>query len=100
MGTDTSGKRANQKLKPYIVLQILQRETDENHVLSAMEIAAALDELGIEAERRSIYRDIEEINIVNWLLENKDSNIDEAAAAIKADEYYGLMPPENLLEKA
>ena len=40
MGTDTSGKRANQKLKPYIVLQILQRETDENHVLSAVEIAA------------------------------------------------------------
>ena len=33
MGTDTSGKRAYQKQKPYIVLQILQRETDENHVL-------------------------------------------------------------------
>ena len=41
MGTDTGGKRDNQKLKPYIVLQILQRETDENHVLSAMEIDAA-----------------------------------------------------------
>ena len=51
MGTDTSGKRAYQKLKPYIVLQILQRETDENHVLSAVEIAVALDELGIEAGR-------------------------------------------------
>ncbi len=87
MGTESSGKRAYQKLKPYIVLQILQRETDENHVLSAVEIAAALDELGIEAERRSIYRDIEEINIVNWLLENKGSTVDEAAAAIEADKY-------------
>lgn len=87
MGTDTSGKRANQKLKPYIVLQILQRETDENHVLSAVEIAAALDELGIEAERRSIYRDIDEINIVNWLFENRGSTIQEAEKAIKADKY-------------
>ncbi len=42
MWTDSSGKRANQKLKPYIVLQILQRETDENHVLSSVKIAAAL----------------------------------------------------------
>jgi hypothetical protein len=42
MGSATCGKRDNQELKPYIVLQILQRETDENHVLSAVEIAAAL----------------------------------------------------------
>ncbi len=40
MGTDTSGKRDHQKLKPYIILQILQRETDDNHVMSAVEIAA------------------------------------------------------------
>ena len=70
MGTDTSGKRDHQKLKPYIVLQILQRETDENHVLSAMEIAAALELFGIDAERRNIYRDIDEFNKVNWILEN------------------------------
>ncbi len=43
MGSATGGKRDNQKLKPYIALQILQRETDENHVLSAKEIAAALE---------------------------------------------------------
>jgi hypothetical protein len=54
MGAPSSGKRANQKLKPYIVLQILQRETDENHVMSAVEIAAALDELGIETKRCNI----------------------------------------------
>ena len=57
MGTKGSGKRAYQKLKPYIVLQILQRETDENHVMSAVEIAAALSVLGIDAERRCIFRD-------------------------------------------
>ena len=83
MGTKDSGKRDHQKLKPYIILQILQRETDENHVMSAVEIAAALSVLGIDAERRSIYRDIEEINKVNWLLENQDSTIEDAEEAPK-----------------
>jgi predicted DNA-binding transcriptional regulator YafY len=85
MGTGSSGKRDHQKLKPYIVLQILQRETDADHTLSAMEIAAALEEMGIEAERRSIYRDIDEINKVNWLLENEGSTIQEAEEALSSD---------------
>ena len=29
------GKKANQKMKPYIVLQYLMKHTDENHVASA-----------------------------------------------------------------
>jgi hypothetical protein len=66
----TYGRLDHQKLKPYIVLQLLQKETDENHVLSAMEIAAALELFGIDAERRNIYRDIDEFNKVNWILEN------------------------------
>lgn len=33
MGAPGSGKREHQKLKSYIVLQILLRETDENHTL-------------------------------------------------------------------
>ncbi len=81
------GKKINQKLKPYLVLQILLRETDEDHLLTAPEIAAVLEEWGIEAERRSIYRDIEEINKAAWLLENEGSTIQEAEATIKADEY-------------
>lgn len=56
------GKKPNQKLKPYLVLQILMENTDENHIMSAADIVAALDEMGIYAERRSIYTDIEEIN--------------------------------------
>lgn len=87
MGAPGSGKRDHQKLKPYIILQILQRETDENHVMSAVEIAAALSVLGIDAERRSIYRDIDEINKVNWLLENQDSTIEDAEEALAADKY-------------
>lgn len=56
-----SGKRPNQKLKPYLVLQILMEHTDEEHVLCAAEIVDYLDEMGIFAERRSIYTDIDEI---------------------------------------
>ncbi len=47
-----------------------------------------LAELGIDAERRSIYRDIEEINKALWLLENEDYDADIFAAeeAIETDE--------------
>ncbi len=86
MGAQGSGKRDHQKLKSYIVLQILQRETDDNHVMSAMEIGAVLEELGIDAERRSIYRDIDEINKVLYMLENKCS-IQEAEETIDDPEY-------------
>ena len=81
------GKKPNQKLKPYIVLQYLLKATDENHVATAYDIIAFLEECGITAERRSIYRDIEDINKVLWMMENPDSTIDEAEEAIAADEY-------------
>ena len=47
------GKKFNQKLRPYLVLQILMRETDEDHLMDAFQICDALEELGIDAERRS-----------------------------------------------
>ena len=56
------GKQVNQKVKPYIVLQYLLKMTDDEHTQTASEICAYLQECGISAERRSIYRDIEEIN--------------------------------------
>lgn len=82
------GRKANQKMKPYLVMEYLMRHTDENHAESADNIAAYLQELGIDAERRSIYRDIEEINKAFWLLENEDDDADIFAAeeAIETDE--------------
>ncbi len=65
------GKKANQKLKPYLVQQYLLKNTDESHVADAYDIIDFLNRCGIEAERRSIYRDIEDINKVMWLMENK-----------------------------
>ena len=79
------GRQPNQRLKPYLVLQFLLKETDENHVLSADEIVAYLDEIGVNAERRSIYKDIGEINKVAWIIEN-GGTIQEAEKAIADEE--------------
>lgn len=79
------GKKPNQKIKPYVVLQYLLRSTDENHVATAMDIVAYLEECAISAERRSIYRDIEEINRVALMLD-EDCTIDEAAEMLEHDE--------------
>ena len=86
------GKKPNQKLKPYLVQQYLLRNTDEDHLVDAADIIAFLEDCGITAERRSIYRDIEDINKVMWLMENKaddEDGIDISAAekAITADKY-------------
>ena len=85
------GKKPNQKLKPYLVQQYLLKNTDEDHVASAYDIIDFLEQCGVAAERRSIYRDIEDINKVMWLMENKqddedDIDIDAAEEALAADE--------------
>lgn len=77
------GKRNNQKMKPFIVMKFLQRNTDENHSCSAKDIIDYLwNECGITADRRSIYRDIEEINRVMYMLEN-EVNIETAAEELE-----------------
>jgi len=79
------GKQVNQKIKPYVVLQYLLKYSDENNVCSAFDIIAFLEDCGLSAERRSIYRDIEEINKVSLMLENECS-IDEAEEMLLDDE--------------
>ena len=84
------GRKNNQKLKPYLVLQYLLKYTDEDNVASASDIIGFLEDCGIYAERRSIYRDIEDINRIMWLLEN-ESSIDEAESALAADDTEKLV---------
>lgn len=80
------GKKPNQKLKAYLVYEYLKKNTDEENSLSATDIVSYLQERGIEAERRSIYRDIEDINKLFYLLENEDADMYEAEEEIEADE--------------
>lgn len=68
------GSQPHQKMKPYLVYDYLLRETDMNNVRSAYDIAEYLaGEFGINADRRSIYSDIDEINLVLYALENECS---------------------------
>ena len=50
---------ANQKLKLLYLADILKRDTNEDHVLSAIDLTKRLADYGISSERKSIYSDIE-----------------------------------------
>ena len=84
-GTKTSGRKFNQRMKPYLIHQYLLRESDSNHVVTRKELEAYLKENDIDAERRSIYRDIEEINKAIYMVEN-DATYEEAEDALFEDE--------------
>ena len=85
-----NGRQANQKMKPYLVFQYLMRQSDENHVVHAHDIVAYLEnDCGITAERRSIYRDIEEINRALLILD-EGCTMQEAEEMLAEDAYGTL----------
>ena len=55
-------RKEGQKLKLLTLLEILARETDESHPLSVPRMVELLKERGIDAERKSVYDDIQTIN--------------------------------------
>lgn len=52
-------KSINRKLKLFYLREILLENTDEGHYLTMNEIIGALENVGIKAERKSIYNDID-----------------------------------------
>ena len=52
-------RKEGQKRKLLVLLQILARETDEKHPLSVPQLVEKLQEQGIEAERKSVYNDLD-----------------------------------------
>ena len=54
-------KGINQKLKILYLMKILLENTDETHSINMPEIIEALESYGINAERKSIYSDIESL---------------------------------------
>lgn len=55
--------RSNQKLKIMYLMKILMENTDEEHAITLVEIVSKLKEYGINAERKSLYSDIENLRI-------------------------------------
>lgn len=84
-GDGRQGRKQHQKLKSYIVMNFLLKNTDEDHPASASDIIDYLADFDIYAERRSIYRDIQEINEVTYALEH-ECRMKFAEEAIAADE--------------
>ena len=85
--TEKGGRRQDQRLKAYLVLQILMRETDSENVLSGESIGRKLSGWGINGESHSIYKDIKAINKASWLLRHPDKTIEDAAEAMERDKY-------------
>lgn len=53
------GRSENQKLKLLYLKELFETQTDEQHLLTMQEILDELAKLGIHAERKSIYDDLE-----------------------------------------
>lgn len=56
-------KLSHQKLKMMYLAQILMEQTDEEHTITVPEMIAELSKLGISAERKSIYDDLEYLRL-------------------------------------
>ena len=52
----------NQKLKLLYLIKILSEETDDRHGLTMQEIIAHLNEYEVAADRKTLYRDLEELD--------------------------------------
>ena len=79
-------QKNDRKIKPYLVHEYLMRYSDVNHVVSASELVGYLQECKIYAERRSIYRDIEEINKAILLTQRDGYGIPRAETYKEAEE--------------
>nr|MCR4901227.1 WYL domain-containing protein [Butyrivibrio sp.] len=54
-------KGANQKLKLYYLMKIMQEKTDDDHHLTMSQIMQELAKYDVTAERKSIYSDFAEM---------------------------------------
>ena len=54
-------KGSNQKLKIVYLIKILTEKTDEQHSITMNEIISELKAYGVNAERKSLYNDIENL---------------------------------------
>lgn len=66
-------RNSGQKLKLLYLLQILERETDENHAITTKDIINRLEEYGVTAERKSIYDDVAKLQDFGYDIIQKDS---------------------------
>ena len=61
----------NQKFKLYRLAQIMVERTDEGHYITMPEIMAALGEYGVTADRKSIYTDLRDLEVLGIEVEGE-----------------------------
>ena len=61
-------KSSRQKQKLLHIMRMLMEQTDENHGLSVAQIIEQLESMGIPAERKSVYDDLEVLEQFGELL--------------------------------
>lgn len=62
-------KGTNQKLKLYYLSRIMLELTDEDHGLTIGEIIRELEKYGVTAERKTLYKDLEQLNTMGMDVE-------------------------------
>ena len=66
-------KKSNQKIKLLYLMKILLENTDDEHGMTLAEISDALGEYGIDAERKTLYDDIDVLCLFGLDIENKEN---------------------------
>lgn len=83
------GRQDNQKMKAYLVMRLLQKNTDDDHLLTSVQIADLLEKYGISAQEKSVQRDIKAINAILELeqsvLDGEDYDIHDAVDYVEDD---------------
>lgn len=64
-------KGTNQKFKLYRLVQIMLERTDDDHYITMPEIIAALGEYEITADRKSIYTDLKDLEVLGIEVEGE-----------------------------
>lgn len=64
-------KGTNQKFKLYRLAQIMLERTDDNHYITMPEILSALSEYEISADRKSIYNDLRDLEVLGIEVEGE-----------------------------
>ena len=64
-------KKSNQKIKLLYLMKILLENTDDEHGLTLAEISDALGEYGVDAERKTLYDDIDVLTLFGLDIEKR-----------------------------
>ena len=93
-------KLTHQKLKMMYLAKILMEQTDEEHTITVPEMIAELSKLGISAERKSIYDDLEYLHLFGLdICSNKTITADLAFKSLCGKSRFCLLFRDIFIDK-